>query len=164
MFSVLLLTDSGHGSKTSLLTIMIGCPAVCAPRLSSCAHDAAAALQPAEQSWRPLDLHAFNPIAVDQTSHIWIDRLCSMMRKEGDITFNGAPPNKNMKRNMGFVMQVGTYKSILIFKNLQESASSLSPASLFSRSSRRQASRQVEHQSNLFTQISMVSCFQHRTT
>lgn len=29
-----------------------------------------------------------------------------MMRKEGDITFNGAPPNKNMKRNMGFVLQV----------------------------------------------------------
>ena len=32
--------------------------------------------------------------------------VCSMMRKEGDITFNGAPPNKNMKRNMGFVLQV----------------------------------------------------------
>jgi hypothetical protein len=32
--------------------------------------------------------------------------ICSMMRKEGDITFNGAPPNKNMKRNMGFVLQV----------------------------------------------------------
>ncbi len=31
---------------------------------------------------------------------------CSMMRKEGDISFNGAPPNKNMKRSMGFVMQV----------------------------------------------------------
>ncbi len=29
-----------------------------------------------------------------------------MMRKEGDISFNGAPPNKNMKRSMGFVMQV----------------------------------------------------------
>ncbi len=29
-----------------------------------------------------------------------------MMRKEGDISFNGAPPNKNMKRNMGFVLQV----------------------------------------------------------
>lgn len=31
---------------------------------------------------------------------------CSMMRKEGDVSFNGAPPNKNMKRSMGFVMQV----------------------------------------------------------
>ena len=30
----------------------------------------------------------------------------SMMRKEGNVAFNGAPPNKNMKRSMGFVMQV----------------------------------------------------------
>lgn len=31
---------------------------------------------------------------------------CSMMRKDGSVSFNGAPPNKNMKRSMGFVMQV----------------------------------------------------------
>ena len=29
-----------------------------------------------------------------------------MMRKEGGVSFNGAPPSKNMKRSMGFVMQV----------------------------------------------------------
>jgi len=46
-------------------------------------------------------------------------RAQSMMRKDGDISFNGAPPNKNMKRSMGFVMQDDLmYESLTVFETL----------------------------------------------
>lgn len=71
---------------------------------------------------RPGEVLAFmGPSGSGKTSLLTIigGRAQSMMRKEGDVTFNGAPPNKNMKRSMGFVMQDDLmYESLTVFETL----------------------------------------------
>jgi energy-coupling factor transporter ATP-binding protein EcfA2 len=103
---------SGSG-KTSLLTIIGGRAQRCGTLSTSCrAHEHL----PAEMRTQNMSFRqraALCCLVLPHMLSMWrndcnmpVACCCSMMRKEGDITFNGAPPNKNMKRNMGFVLQV----------------------------------------------------------
>lgn len=71
---------------------------------------------------RPGEVLAFmGPSGSGKTSLLSIigGRAQSMMQKEGAINFNGSPPNKNMKRSMGFVMQDDLlYESLTVFEVL----------------------------------------------
>eukprot|EP00208_Stichococcus_sp_RCC1054_P005101 CAMPEP_0206134880 /NCGR_PEP_ID=MMETSP1473-20131121/285_1 /ASSEMBLY_ACC=CAM_ASM_001109 /TAXON_ID=1461547 /ORGANISM="Stichococcus sp, Strain RCC1054" /LENGTH=319 /DNA_ID=CAMNT_0053526513 /DNA_START=225 /DNA_END=1181 /DNA_ORIENTATION=+ len=83
---------------------------------------------------RPGEVLAFmGPSGSGKTSLLSIigGRAQSMMRKEGEVRFNGAPPNKSMKRSLGYVMQDDLmYESLTVFEVLFYAAQLRLPRSM----------------------------------